>query len=329
MSNYNKATNFTAKDALSTGDPNKLVKGSDHDAEFDAIAVSSATKANKISGGTANNVVEQDSNGDLVDTGSATPAGDFVGTTDTQTLTNKTLTAPVVTLLKLKKGGDVASATALILGTEGNYFDVTGTTNITSITTVYPGIVIKLHFDDVLTFTHHSTDLILPSGASITTAAGDEAELVEYAAGDWRCTSYTLADGTVVGDLTEDNFPIPTTGANYRHAQAGGSFTTTSTSMVATGLVMVVQRAGEYQVSMYVESTGSNGGRGRVYKNAATSYSGMAAIGSEQVSTGGEKLQTFTFVAGDVLELYVAKDGGDTDATVSLFTLESAIKPFG
>lgn len=107
----------------------------------------------------------------------------------------------VVTLtknLKLAKGADVASANALTLGTDGNYFDITGTTAITSIGTLGVGTVVKLHFDGILTFTHHATDLILPGGANITTAAGDEAELVEYASGDWRCTSYVKASGLAV-----------------------------------------------------------------------------------------------------------------------------------
>lgn len=100
--------------------------------------------------------------------------------------------------LKLAKGADVASANALTLGTDGNYFDITGTTAITSIGTLGVGTVVKLHFDGALTLTHHSTDLVLPGGANITTAAGDECELVEYATGDWRCTDYTKADGTSI-----------------------------------------------------------------------------------------------------------------------------------
>lgn len=44
MSDYTKTTNFTAKDALSTGDPNKLIKGALFDTEFDAIATAIATK---------------------------------------------------------------------------------------------------------------------------------------------------------------------------------------------------------------------------------------------------------------------------------------------
>ena len=98
--------------------------------------------------------------------------------------------------VRWNKGADVASASALTLPKDGNYFDITGTTAITSITTLgVTGLPIKLHFDGALTLTHHATDLYLPGGANITTAAGDEAEFIEYASGDWRCTSYSRASG--------------------------------------------------------------------------------------------------------------------------------------
>ncbi|MCK5659515.1 MAG: hypothetical protein KAH96_06540 [Alphaproteobacteria bacterium] len=100
--------------------------------------------------------------------------------------------------VRFSKGSDVASANALTLGDDGNYFDITGVTAITSIVAKAIGTVVKLHFDGILTLTHHATDLILPSGANITTAAGDELEFIEYAAGDWRCTGYVLASGCTV-----------------------------------------------------------------------------------------------------------------------------------
>ena len=100
--------------------------------------------------------------------------------------------------VRFSKGADVASAGALTLGVDGNYFDITGTTSITSIVTLAIGTVVKLHFDGILTLTHQATDLILPSGANIDTAAGDEAEFIEYASGDWRCTCYTKASGEAV-----------------------------------------------------------------------------------------------------------------------------------
>lgn len=46
MSNYVKATDFSVKDALVTGDPNKRIKGAEIDDEFDAIATAIGTKAN-------------------------------------------------------------------------------------------------------------------------------------------------------------------------------------------------------------------------------------------------------------------------------------------
>jgi len=49
MSNYTKATNFATKDALSSGDPLKIVKGTELNTEFDAIATAIATKADTVS----------------------------------------------------------------------------------------------------------------------------------------------------------------------------------------------------------------------------------------------------------------------------------------
>jgi len=45
MSNYVKSTNFTAKDSLPSGDANKVIRGSEFDTEFDALATAVTTKA--------------------------------------------------------------------------------------------------------------------------------------------------------------------------------------------------------------------------------------------------------------------------------------------
>ena len=45
MSDYAKATNFASKDSLSTGNPLKIVKGTEIDTEFNNIATAIATKA--------------------------------------------------------------------------------------------------------------------------------------------------------------------------------------------------------------------------------------------------------------------------------------------
>lgn len=56
MSNYTKSTNFAAKDALASGNPLKIVKGTEIDTEFNNIATAVATKTDNasaaITGGT-------------------------------------------------------------------------------------------------------------------------------------------------------------------------------------------------------------------------------------------------------------------------------------
>ena len=49
MSNYTKITNFAAKDAMVSGNPAKVIKGTEVGAEFDAIAVAVNSKANTAS----------------------------------------------------------------------------------------------------------------------------------------------------------------------------------------------------------------------------------------------------------------------------------------
>jgi hypothetical protein len=49
MSSYTKSTDFAVKDSLSTGNPAKLVKGTEINTEFDAIQAAVNSKADKAS----------------------------------------------------------------------------------------------------------------------------------------------------------------------------------------------------------------------------------------------------------------------------------------
>lgn len=49
MTDYVKSTNFTSKDSLATGNPLKIVKGTEIDTEFNNIAIAVATKADASS----------------------------------------------------------------------------------------------------------------------------------------------------------------------------------------------------------------------------------------------------------------------------------------
>jgi hypothetical protein len=46
MANYTKTVDFASKDALTPGDVNKVVRGTEIDTEFNNIATAVATKAN-------------------------------------------------------------------------------------------------------------------------------------------------------------------------------------------------------------------------------------------------------------------------------------------
>jgi hypothetical protein len=48
MTDYTKSTNFAAKDALASGNANKVVKGTEIDTEFNNIATAIASKANGV-----------------------------------------------------------------------------------------------------------------------------------------------------------------------------------------------------------------------------------------------------------------------------------------
>jgi hypothetical protein len=49
MSNYSKLTNFATKDSLASGNPLKVIKGTEIDDEFEAIETSIGTKADLAS----------------------------------------------------------------------------------------------------------------------------------------------------------------------------------------------------------------------------------------------------------------------------------------
>lgn len=59
MANYTRSTNFTAKDALSSGNPSKIILGSEHDAEYDAIATAIATKLDDINSLSSETTIEE------------------------------------------------------------------------------------------------------------------------------------------------------------------------------------------------------------------------------------------------------------------------------
>lgn len=96
MAQYVKATNFASKDALLSGDPNKIVKGAEIDDEFSSIQTAVNSKADTLSPTLTGTPLAPTATAGTVSTQVATTA--FVDTavinerTATATLTNKTVT---------------------------------------------------------------------------------------------------------------------------------------------------------------------------------------------------------------------------------------------
>lgn len=102
------------------------------------------------------------------------------------------------------KGTDIASAASIDIGNAtGEFIDVTGTTDITSLGTVSAGIVRTLRFTDVLTLTHNATSLILSTGDDVTTYDGYVASFRSLGGGDW------------VMMFDNNNGFVPTTGGTF------------------------------------------------------------------------------------------------------------------
>lgn len=123
----------------------------------------------------------------------------------------------------------IASATTTDIGSLGtNLVAISGTTTITglgsSASLFNPMYFVR--FTDALLLTRNATSLILPGGASITTAAGD-AMIAEYlGSGNWRVHSYMPALGYVRTDKAN----------TFTKPQAGAYTTLTDAATVAVDL---------------------------------------------------------------------------------------------
>lgn len=158
MSNYSKTTNFAAKDALISGDVNKIVKGTELDTEFNNIQTASATKADTASPtftGTvtaaalavtgASTVVDGSFN--ILGSADATKKVKFevdgltTATTRTVTVPDRDITLNALTSITASLGADVN------LNNTANYFDgpsvaqgTVGTWYVSGTVTVHDGV---------------------------------------------------------------------------------------------------------------------------------------------------------------------------------------------
>ena len=122
MSDYIKATNFATKDSLSTGNPNKIIKGTEIDTEFNAIASAVASKSDinspTFTGIPAAPTAAAATNTTQVATTAFVTAATVAERTATTTLTNKTLTSPTINTPTIA-GGSISGITDLAVADGG------------------------------------------------------------------------------------------------------------------------------------------------------------------------------------------------------------------
>ncbi len=220
MSDYIKATNFATKDSLSTGNPNKIIKGTEIDTEFNAIASAVASKSD-INSPTFTGIPAAPTAAAATNTTQvATTAFVVAERTNTSTLTNKTLTSPTIntptiaggsisgiTDLAVADGGTGASTLAannVLLGngtsalqtvapsTTGNFLRSNGTTWVSEAVTVSTGTVTSVATGNGL-----SGGTITTSG-TLTVACPTFNSVGSYCYiqfGDGTGTSITLVSG--------------------------------------------------------------------------------------------------------------------------------------
>jgi hypothetical protein len=206
------------------------------------------------------------------------------------------------------KGADVPSAATLALGTDGNFFDITGTTSITGIQSKGVGTTVTLQFDDVLTVTHHATNLILPGGVNMTTKAGDVLVFFEYSSADWILVSGTIVTTPMIAAnaVTPDKYNAMVVGDFQNNVNTPERSTTSLLTLVKLKESKVAFD-GAYRVEIDHKGSGTfQAHRIQVYKNGSAEGILQTALTNGTYVTFSEDISGVS--AGDLIQIYGAAE---------------------
>jgi hypothetical protein len=200
VSNYTKSTNFATKDNLSSGDPLKIVKGTEIDTEFNNIATAIATKTDNASAAITGGTIVGITDLAVADggTGASTAADARTNLSAAKSGANSDITSlsGLTTALSVAQGGTGATSItsgALVKGAGTGAFaaasasDIVGQIGSTAVTNA-------TNASNASTVTTITTSQVLAAIAGASVGSIGTYAMVEYATAGSR----TLNPGDVV-----------------------------------------------------------------------------------------------------------------------------------
>ena len=167
MSNYIQSTDFAAKDALASGNANKIVKGTEINTEFVNIAIAVATKLDAASGAITGATINSSTIGATTpSTGAFTTLSASGATTLSGATTISNAVLPVIDNVKLGYAttATAAGTTTLTVSSPHQQF-FTGTTTQTVVLPVTSTLVLGLGY----TITNNSTGVLTVQSSGLNT----------------------------------------------------------------------------------------------------------------------------------------------------------------
>lgn len=162
------------------------------------------------------------------------------------------------TLGRRAAGAQVAlasAATTSLASKSSNQLSITGTTTITSFGNSgnLNNPLYFIQFAGILTLTYNATTLKLPAAASIVTAAGDYALVLDLGSNNWQVVNYYKANGQAI------TTPANATSASFGLVKPDNTTITISGGVISSVPVVTPGAVGSYAFANYTSVPVSQG----------------------------------------------------------------------